>query len=28
VGLSLATTLMEDIDVQIRDVSEQSVFLN
>ena len=28
VGLSLATTLMEDIDVQIRDVNEQSVFLN
>jgi pyrimidine operon attenuation protein/uracil phosphoribosyltransferase len=28
VGLSLATTLMEDIDVRIRDVNEQSVFLN
>ncbi len=28
VGLSLATTLMEDIDVQIRDVAEKAVFLN
>ncbi|HMO40236.1 MAG TPA: phosphoribosyltransferase family protein [Saprospiraceae bacterium] len=28
VGLSLATTLREDIDVQIRDVAEQAVFLN
>ena len=27
-GLSLATTLMEDIDVQILDVAEQAVFLN
>lgn len=27
VGLSLATTLLEDIDVQIRDVDEFSVFL-
>ncbi|MAT54603.1 MAG: phosphoribosyltransferase [Saprospirales bacterium] len=27
VGLSLATTLLEDIDVQIRDVEEFSVFL-
>lgn len=28
VGLSLATTLMENIEVHIRDVEEQSVFLN
>ncbi len=28
VGLSLATTLMDDIDVQIRDVEEEAVFLN
>jgi pyrimidine operon attenuation protein/uracil phosphoribosyltransferase len=28
VGLSLATTLLEDIDVQIREVAEFSVFLN
>ncbi|MDX1941891.1 MAG: phosphoribosyltransferase family protein [Saprospiraceae bacterium] len=28
VGLSLATTLKEDIDVQILDVEEQAVFLN
>ena len=28
VGLSLATTLMEDIDVQIKDVEEMAVFLN
>lgn len=28
VGLSLATTLKEDIDVQIREVDEKSVFLN
>jgi len=28
VGLSLATTLMEDIDVRIRDVEEHAVFLN
>ena len=28
VGLSLATTLRENIDVQILDVEEQSVFLN
>ncbi|MBV6653735.1 MAG: hypothetical protein KI786_08270 [Mameliella sp.] len=28
VGLSLATTLMEHINVQIREVKEQSVFLN
>jgi pyrimidine operon attenuation protein/uracil phosphoribosyltransferase len=28
VGLSLATTLLEDIDVQIREVEEFSVFLN
>lgn len=28
VGLSLATTLLEDIDVQIRDVSEMAVHLN
>ncbi len=28
VGLSLATTLMEDIDVQIREVAEMAVFLN
>lgn len=28
VGLSLATTLLEDIDVQIRDVEEFSVYLN
>lgn len=28
VGLSLATTLMEDIDVQIREVEEQAVYLN
>ncbi len=28
VGLSLATTLMEDIDVQIQDVEEMAVFLN
>ncbi|MBX2817947.1 MAG: phosphoribosyltransferase, partial [Saprospiraceae bacterium] len=28
VGLSLATTLREDIDVQIRDVEEMAVFLN
>lgn len=28
VGLSLATTLLEDIDVQIKDVEEFSVFLN
>ena len=27
-GLSLATTLMNDIDVQILDVAEQAVFLN
>ena len=27
-GLSLATTLMNDIDVQILDVEEQAVFLN
>lgn len=27
-GLSLATTLMEDIDVQIKDVKEQAVYLN
>ncbi|HAD11918.1 MAG TPA: phosphoribosyltransferase [Saprospirales bacterium] len=28
VGLSLATTLLEDIDVQIRDVQEMAVYLN
>lgn len=28
VGLSLATTLMEDIDVRIREVEEHAVFLN
>lgn len=28
VGLSLATTLMENIEVSIREVTEQSVFLN
>ncbi|MFQ5447239.1 MAG: phosphoribosyltransferase family protein [Saprospiraceae bacterium] len=28
VGLSLATTLLEDIDVRIREVDEYSVFLN
>jgi pyrimidine operon attenuation protein/uracil phosphoribosyltransferase len=28
VGLSLATTLLQDIDVQIKDVEEYSVFLN
>lgn len=28
VGLSLATTLLEDIDVQIRDVREMAVYLN
>jgi pyrimidine operon attenuation protein / uracil phosphoribosyltransferase len=28
VGLSLATTLMENIDVEIRDVEEYSVYLN
>ncbi len=28
VGLSLATTLMEDIDVSIRNVNEMAVFLN
>ena len=28
VGLSLATTLMENIDVEIRNVEERSVFLN
>ncbi len=28
VGLSLATTLMEDIDVRIREVDEHAVFLN
>ena len=28
VGLSLATTLLDDIDVQIRDVANMSVFLN
>jgi pyrimidine operon attenuation protein/uracil phosphoribosyltransferase len=28
VGLSLATTLKEDIDVRIREVTEQSVYLN
>lgn len=28
VGLSLATTLREDIDVQIRDVKEMAVYLN
>lgn len=28
VGLSLATTLLEDIDVRIRDVKEMAVFLN
>lgn len=28
VGLSLATTLLDDIDVQIRDVKEMAVFLN
>ena len=28
VGISLATTLMNDIDVQIRDVGEEAVYLN
>ena len=28
VGISLATTLLQDIDVQIKDVDEYSVFLN
>ena len=28
VGLSLATTLLDDIDVQIRDVREMAVYLN
>ncbi len=28
VGLSLATTLLEDIDVRIRDVTEMAVYLN
>lgn len=28
VGLSLATTLLEDIDVRIRDVAEMAVYLN
>jgi pyrimidine operon attenuation protein/uracil phosphoribosyltransferase len=28
VGLSLATTLLDDIDVRIREVDEMAVFLN